>query len=398
VTNAVRIRSTNFLFLCVKFEPRTNRVLKSVRFLLPQTAISNYLPSACLSTKPAPQRDDANTDISDTSISLPCDEHREIKKFIKVENELEWKEIADPSAKDLVKYWLQLSKFRLTTLVVLTTLAGYSMASASFDASLMSATLLGTALSSSSAASLNQFFEIPYDSQMNRTRNRPLVLGKISPLHSVIFSAVTGVSGLAILSYFVNPITATLGVCNLVLYSFIYTPMKRANILNTWIGSIVGAVPPVMGFTAVTGVIDLPAILLGSLLFSWQFPHFNALSWNMRHDYARAGYRMMSVTNPDLCVRTAFRHSCLISLYTSLMSAPFIGLTHWSFALLSAPFNVYLIYLTWKFKSKPDANSSRKLFKYSLVHLPALILLMLLTKNSKKQDLTQPCIADNVKL
>jgi len=129
----------------------------------------------------------------------------------------------------------------------------------------------------------------------------------------------------------------------------------------------------------------VPAIFLGLLLYSWQFPHFNALSWNVKHDYARAGYRMMSVTNPDLCIRTAFRHTCLLTLYCELMCTPLINITNPAFAIDSLVPNLYLVYLSWRFKQKPDASSSRKLFRASLVHLPALLILMLIHKKMKEQ-------------
>jgi protoheme IX farnesyltransferase len=265
----------------------------------------------------------------------------------------------------------------------MTSMAGFVMGCNSIDPILLSSALLGTALTSSSAASLNQFFEIPFDSQMSRTQNRPLVLGQLSPLHAVTFSAVSGTLGLTILGTMVNPLTAALGATNLVLYSFVYTPMKRANIANTWVGSVVGAIPPVMGYTAATGVIDPSALLIGLILYSWQFPHFNALSWNWRHDYARAGYRMMSVTDPELCLRTALRHALLLSSYTLLMCSPWVGLTSWTFAMDSLPINAYLLYLTWQFKSRPNSETSRKLFRFSLIHLPAIILLMIISKKSK---------------
>ncbi|KAI1308986.1 Protoheme IX farnesyltransferase, mitochondrial [Halotydeus destructor] len=159
--------------------------------------------------------------------------------------------------------------------------------------------------------------------------------------------------------------------------------MKRSNVVNTWVGSIVGAIPPVMGYTAATGVVDLSALILGGVLYSWQFPHFKALSWNLRNDYARAGYRMTSVTDPRVCLNTAFRHSILVSAYCVAACSPAVGLTSWWFAMDSSPFNVYLIYLSYKFKKEPTAANSRKLFRFSLVHLPAIILLMLIAKESK---------------
>ena len=145
----------------------------------------------------------------------------------------------------------------LEGLVVLTTLSGYYMGlHVPFDLSIFTATLLGTALTSGSATAINQFLEIPFDSQMKRTQNRPLVLGRITSLHACGFAAVTGVTGLSLLLY-VNPLTAVLGASNLLLYSFIYTPMKRAHIANTWVGAIVGAIPPVMGYTAVNNCIGI---------------------------------------------------------------------------------------------------------------------------------------------
>lgn len=170
---------------------------------------------------------------------------------------LQWKELVEPSSSESLNYYLKLSKIRLTTLVVLTTLAGYSMGCTTFDTQLALATLAGTGLTSAAAASLNQFLEVPFDSQMMRTRNRPLVLQKLSSGKAITFSLVSGVTGLTILTTLVNPLTASLGAFNLILYSFVYTPMKRANIANTWIGSIVGAIPPVMGFTAATNLIGM---------------------------------------------------------------------------------------------------------------------------------------------
>jgi protoheme IX farnesyltransferase len=131
---------------------------------------------------------------------------------------------------------------------------------------------------------------------------------------------------------------------------------------------------------------DMSAILMGLILYSWQFPHFNALSWNMRHDYARAGFRMMSVTEPKLCLDTALRHSCFILIYSTLMCT---CLTTWTFGVDSLPFNLYLIYLSWKFRSDPNSKTSRKLFFFSLIHLPAIIALMLISKRRNTDNKTK---------
>ena len=175
---------------------------------------------------------------------------------------LEFKTANQVMNRNLISSWLKLAKFRLTSLVVLTTLTGHYMGMSTFDPQLMLFTLLGTGLCSSSAAALNQFLEIPYDSQMNRTKSRPLVAHSVTPLHAFTFAALTGLSGIALLATNVNSLTASLGALNLVLYSFIYTPMKRFNIANTWIGSIVGAIPPVMGYAAATGGIGKTVLFI----------------------------------------------------------------------------------------------------------------------------------------
>ena len=135
---------------------------------------------------------------------------------------------------------------------------------------------------------------------------------------------------------------------------------------------------------------------MGAILYSWQFPHFNGLSWNLRHDYARAGYRMMSVTDPQLCLRNQMRHSLYLTSYCLLMSHPSIGLTTWAFAADTLPFNLYLVYLSYKFKKDPGSASSRKLFRYSLIHLPAIILLMIISKNAKSEKTSQRIPKDNL--
>lgn len=177
-------------------------------------------------------------------------------------------------------------------------MAGYAMAPAPFDLSTFLMCSVGTGLLSCSANSINQFFETPFDAQMSRTKNRVLVKGFLTPLHAVGFATVAASSGLAILGYGVNSLTASLGIANLVLYTCIYTPMKRYSILNTWVGSVVGAIPPLMGWAGCSGNLEVGAWIFAGLLYAWQFPHFNALSWNLRPDYSRAGYRMMAVTNP----------------------------------------------------------------------------------------------------
>ncbi|XP_073824873.1 cytochrome c oxidase assembly factor 10 [Musca autumnalis] len=278
----------------------------------------------------------------------------------------------------LIDQYKKLSKFRLTTLVVITTMAGYAVAPAPFDPASFLMCTVGTGLVSAAANSVNQFHEVPFDSQMSRTKNRVIVTGKVSPLHAMGFALVSGAAGLSILYYGVNGLTAALGLSNFILYTSIYTPMKRISILNTWVGSAVGAIPPLIGWAGCCGSIDAGAWILGGLLYAWQFPHFNALSWNLRPDYSRAGYQMMAVTNPGLCRRTALRYTFVITLLSTL--APIMDVTNYWFALETLPLNAYFSYLAYKFYKDSNSGTSRKLFRFSLLHLPLLMILFLINK------------------
>ncbi|KAG6797639.1 protoheme IX farnesyltransferase, mitochondrial [Apis mellifera caucasica] len=309
------------------------------------------------------------------------------QKDLCINDKEEWQHIKLDSGK-LQKYCFMLSKIRLTSLVVITTMAGYVLAPGVFDAHTFIACSMGTGLLSATANAINQFFEVPFDAQMSRTKNRVLVRGHLTPGQAIIFATVSGFSGLLLLYSQVNELTAILGASNLILYTLIYTPMKRISILNTWIGSIVGAIPPLMGWAScVNDIVSPGAWIMSGILYAWQFPHFNALSWNLRPDYSRAGYRMMAVTNPKLCRKTALRYTAALTGLCYL--APVFNVTNWWFALTSTPLNVYFLYLAWKFHKQSDSKSSRKLFHFSLIHLPVLLILILVNKkywyNEKKQ-------------
>ena len=245
--------------------------------------------------------------------------------------------------------------------------------------------------------------EVPFDSQMNRTKNRVFVRGLIryatissitcvycvcvprhSPSHGVTFGVVAGLLGVSLLAIQVNMLTAAIGAGNILLYSMVYTPMKRISIVNTWVGSVVGALPPIMGWTAFMGSIGSGGLIMAAILYAWQFPHFNSLSWNHRGDYSRAGYQMMAVTNPGLCRRVALRY-CFATIPICMM-APYCGLTTWWFAFDSLLVNSFLCYRGWQFYHNPNFQTSRRLFYFTLFHLPLLMAFLFLNKNSKKSE------------
>jgi len=319
---------------------------------------------------------------SDYEVIRPADRSEGSRlSLTKYETELEWSS-SRLDVSGLGSQYLMLSKSRLTLLVCLTATAGYGMAPGELSLATALLATVGTGMASSAANSINQILEVPFDSQMNRTKNRVLVRGQLSSLHAASFAVVLGVSSTAMLYTLVSPLTAGLSLGNLLLYTSVYTPMKRYSILNTWVGSLVGAVPPLIGWTAATGSLDPGAFVLAGILFTWQFPHFNSLSWNLRPDYSRAGYRMMSVTHPDMCRRVAVRHS--LALIAVCTAAPLLDVTTWAFALDSLPLNLWMVYLSYKFYQKADSSSSRKLFRFTLIHLPLLMTLMVLGKKSSK--------------
>jgi protoheme IX farnesyltransferase len=165
-----------------------------------------------------------------------------------------------------ISYYKDLSKAKLASFVLISTMAGYALAPGMGSVAGLLNVTVGTGLCIASANTFNQWIEIPYDSQMSRTRNRILPRHAISPTHAFIAGTLSGVLGTSILSA-VNPYCALLGFSNIILYSFVYTPMKRTSIYNTWVGSIVGAVPPVIGWVACTSTFDIGSMILAGKLF-----------------------------------------------------------------------------------------------------------------------------------
>lgn len=319
-----------------------------------------------------------------------------------------YKPVPSLTLRKLLRVYSQLSKERLTILNVLVAMSGVALAPTSVGVPVLLATALGTTLCSASANTINQLLEIPFDAQMTRTRNRPLVRRAITPLHAASFAVVTGVAGPAILFALVNPLTAGLGVFTVGLYAGVYTLMKRRTIWNTWVGSIVGALPAVMGWTAAGGHIlpssstpidmflppflstssllplesidnPLAPLALFALLFSWQFPHFNSLSHNTRASYAQAGYRMLSVFSPSQNALVSLRHAALLIPICSVL-VPLSGLTTWTFALTSLPVNMIALQHAWKFWRDQNDKRAKILFHTMLWHLPVILGLMMFHK------------------
>ena len=315
---------------------------------------------------------------------------------------------AEQSFTQLIKLYAQLSKMRLSIPIVLSAMSGVALSPLPTTLPTLLATAAGTALCSASANALNQLQEVPFDAQMVRTRTRPLVRRAITPFHAMSFALTTGIAGPLLLWTAVNPVTAALGAGNIALYAGVYTWLKRKGVSNTWVGAVVGAVPPLMGWTAGGGHLFptadhpiqffLPFTTLPSapvdlammdnalapmaffmLLFSWQFPHFNALSHIVRGSYAQAGYRMLSSLSPSHNALVALRHAMLLVPVCSML-IPLSGLTTWTFALTTLAPNAIFVRATWRFWRRRSEESARNVFQHSLWYLPAILALMMVHK------------------
>eukprot|EP00842_Homolaphlyctis_polyrhiza_P004763 jgi/Hompol1/5288/HPOL_002649-RA len=255
-------------------------------------------------------------------------------------------------------------------------MAGYAMAPGATSVVTLLSTMVGTGLCVASANAINQWTEAPYDAQMARTRTRVLVRHALSPAHAFLAGALAGVGGVGILAAAVGPLAAALGGINILIYTCIYTPMKRTSIANTWAGAVVGAIPPMIGWAACTGGLEPGAWILAGILYAWQFPHFNALSWNLRPDYSKAGYRMMSVTDPALNSRVSLRYA--LALFPLSYAACYWDLTSWWFLIDSSLVNGYMAWCAYVFWRRSNDKSARTLFFSSLYlydysHCPRIV-------------------------
>lgn len=281
-----------------------------------------------------------------------------------------------------------LVKARLTTLVLLTTYVGFYMGGRSpMDFALMFHTLAGTALVAAGAAALNQLLEREYDAKMRRTQNRPLPSGQLEPATVMIFGGVCATAGLLYLALAVNLITSVIGAVTLVSYLFVYTPLKRVTWLNTAVGAVPGALPPLMGWTAARGELTGEGWALFAILAFWQMPHFFSIAWIYRDEYAKAGFKMLPVVDPDGC-RTgqqAVSHA-LALLFVSL--CPFVfkmaGVFYLAGALiLGAGYLWCAIQFSRQLRfarAELTLARARQLFLASIIYLPLLLAVMVLDK------------------
>lgn len=290
------------------------------------------------------------------------------------------------------KVWSELFKARLTALVLLTTTLGfYFGARDGIGGMLFWETLAATALLASGAAALNQYLERDADALMERTRRRPLPSGRVTPAMALQVGVAMSVAGMLWLTFRVNPLTGLLGTLTLASYLFVYTPLKRVTTWNTMVGAVPGALPPLMGWTAATGELGAGGWALFTILFFWQLPHFMAIAWMYRDDYARGGFRMLPVVDPEgrRTGMTAVRHT--VALMAFSLAPVALGLAGRWYAGVAMAMGVAFLACAVVFAARLTRESARRLFLASILYLP--VLLSVLVADRTHPNATQRVLA-----
>ena len=270
--------------------------------------------------------------------------------------------------------FVSLTKPRLNMLVLITTLAGLYLASPTgVQGALLAHTLIGTALVAGGAAALNQVWERRTDALMRRTSGRALPGGRLKTAEGAWFGAVLSAIGLAQLAFAVNVTAATVAGATLISYVLVYTPLKLRTSLATLVGAIPGALPPVIGWSAATGRISLPALVLFGIVFFWQMPHFLAIAWLYKDDYAHAGIPLLPVLEPD-----GRRTGQQALIYTaglwpvSLLPAV-IGLAGVPYMIVATVLGLLFVWMALRFARDRSMANARTLFLFSITYLPLLL-------------------------
>ncbi|MGI8436062.1 MAG: heme o synthase [Chthoniobacterales bacterium] len=275
----------------------------------------------------------------------------------------------------------ELIKARLTLLVLLTTAVGYYMgAPPTIDVRGLLHVFLGTSLAAAGAAALNQWWERRLDGLMNRTKLRPLPAGRMSAIGALTVGILLSAAGVAYLAWACNRLTALLAFLTVALYILAYTPLKRISTANTLIGAIPGAIPPLIGWAAARGELGVGAWSLFAIMFFWQMPHFFAIAWLYRVDYARAGFRMVS-NDDDSGARSSSQSVLFCILLLMISGLPTnLGLTTSVYLAFALALGGFYTAMALRFHNRRTARDARNLFLSSIIYLPLLLAALVLTK------------------
>ncbi len=277
--------------------------------------------------------------------------------------------------------WSELCKLRLTSLVLLTTLVGLYCGSAGrLDPWRTVFTLVGTVLVAAAAAVLNEWLERDLDAKMERTAQRPLPTGRVSPDEALLGGALMTALGLGILYFGVHAPAAFLAACTLALYLFVYTPMKKWSVLNTLVGAVPGAIPPLLGFVAGRGRIGGEGWALFAILFLWQIPHFLAIAWRHREDYCRAGFRMLPCSDEKGRVTGLVSTLYCLALVVAAVWPFYLGAAGFWYLAGSVLLSLGFTLGAGHFALRPTRDTARNLFLASIAYLPILLILLVVDR------------------
>ncbi len=279
--------------------------------------------------------------------------------------------------------FLELTKPRITVLILICTVVGYLFGSrGSFHLAVLAHVLFGTALMASGTSALNQWYEVDSDAKMRRTSARPLPAGRMSRSHGFAFGVVLSAAGFTDLWYGTNSLAAGLGLFTLLIYMFVYTPLKQRSSVCTTVGALPGAMPPLIGYAAASGNLDTGALALFLILFVWQFPHFYAIAWMYREDYARGGIRVLPVIEPDgeSTVRRIVVSSVLL-IPVSLVPR-LLGMTGSIYAPAAIAAGLGMLYFGVRLGRERTFARARHALLASVLYLPILFAVMILDRIS----------------
>jgi protoheme IX farnesyltransferase len=275
-----------------------------------------------------------------------------------------------------MKDWLILAKPRITFMVALCSAAGYALAPDRHDPTRLVWTILGVALAAASTGCLNQVLEAELDARMVRTRMRPIPAGRVSPASGHALGLLWGAAGLGLLAWKVNAAACGLTAFTLASYLLVYTPMKRFSPASTWVGAIPGAMPPVIGWVAAGGALDARAGALFAVQFLWQMPHFFALAWMHREDYARGGYRVLAVVEPN-GVSTGRQMALTAGLLLAASVSPYVlGMAGRPYLIGALAAGAFFFALSIRAARRLTETSARGVFLASLAYLPLVLGLL----------------------
>ncbi len=277
--------------------------------------------------------------------------------------------------------YAELTKPRITFLIVLTSAAGFALASpGAVNYAALASAMIGIALLSSGIATLNQYMERDLDALMRRTADRPLPSGKLHPNEALVFGAGLTIVAEVYLALLVNPLSALLGLTVISGYLFAYTPLKTRSTLSTMVGAFPGAVPPLIGWAAARGEIGLEAWVLFAILFLWQFPHFLAIAWMYREDYGRAGILMLPVVEPEGRVTAQQIVVYTILLLPVSLLPTVLGTSGKVYLVGAIILGLLFLYSSVRAAISKSRQEAKRLLLASVIYLPLLFILMVVNR------------------